>query len=1336
MTKTVRSIVRLFWGLTAAALILLAVTVQLGRSGSFLVADYRQDLADYWSERLQLQVDIGSLQLQWQGLRPEFIASDVRADTLQGARVAAFDSTNVTILLLPSILQLRPVVAELKVKGVELDFQQDEEGLWSLEGLSRTPSHEAKPARQTGGNPFDAFLFGRLVKLSEVQLEFNFRNGQQVLLQVPEISLENSRDFHRLAMRMDIGGRKDMVTLVVEGEGDPRDQDDFISRGYLRILQLPTDKLLSAASKKWLDQRDLELNEGGDVDLELWLDGDGDGFQLQGRLEARKLPALMPEAKGFERLAANIQGHWRRAGDWRLALLDTEIQGQELLQLDLQLLSAGFDEPMQIAIERLPLQALSRLALAQLPADGKLSALLGKLNSRGDLRDVAISVPLDKPKDFQFSAQLDQVAVDALGGAPALTQVDGYVQADISGGLVELDSRNGFSMQYGIYADAMAYDTAYGAVAWHLRPDDNAIYVNSSQLSLRGEDGAAEGFLYLDMPWVQGSRASELTLQIGLQNSKAQYHSKYVPEVVPPTLHQWLDDSIGEGAIDWAGFIYRGSLRPGDSEGRTVQVAVDMQGAGLDYHPRWPQLNNIDGLLLIDDTDVNVDVASAQLHDSTLTNTLVAVTPNTVGSGLLLGVKSQLQGPASDGLRVLRESMLRDTLGEGFDSWNLIGNMSTDLTLSIPLTPGQPGAKQKVDVALSDASLQMAALELNFDQLNGLIRFDERNGLRAKQLKGRLFQRPFSASIDSDLKQKTTRIQASGSAETRALANWSKRPELMFLDGDFPYRADLKLTHGEGSASSTQLNIESSLMGAAVQLPAPFGKRRDEERSLKVAIDMTENRHDYDIQYADQVHFLMQHSVGEDVEQMALGFNQPAVLPGERVFDVAGEVSEMDFGAWKQTLQLYQTYAEALRLKAAESAGSSAEDVSSSDFSPLAIAVDAQISRFILADFSLENLTAKGAYQDERWAFDLENQTLKGRLLAHDDARPLQLELEYLHFADNSSAQTAEEGSQPEDIDLLLNVDPTDLPALDFSTDELKIAGDDYGHWRFAMRPSKDGVSFSEVYGRIKGVTVDGGEGKGAALSWYGQGGDTYSRFTGVLASEDLSASLAEFNQPGLIESETARFNADLGWRGSPAAIGLNQLKGQLDLDIRKGSFPRAEDSGNNPLLRLLGLLNFDTLLRRLQLDFSDMYKTGMVFDSIKGEMQFAEGNLYLQQPLKVRTPSSRLQMAGSIDLENETLDATLVAALPVSSPLALLAALTAGLPVAAGVYLAGKIFEEQVDKLTSVSYRIEGEWDNPEIKFNRIFDAKAAKRTGQKAADKAGTENSESSAEPSDKSL
>jgi len=204
---------------------------------------------------------------------------------------------------------------------------------------------------------------------------------------------------------------------------------------------------------------------------------------------------------------------------------------------------------------------------------------------------------------------------------------------------------------------------------------------------------------------------------------------------------------------------------------------------------------------------------------------------------------------------------------------------------------------------------------------------------------------------------------------------------------------------------------------------------------------------------------------------------------------------------------------------------------------------------------------------------------------------------------------------------------------------------------------------------------------------------------------------MSSWEKPYMIENRRAEFQEELIWPGAPGEFALAALEGEVDLVLTDGSFKRGAGAGEG-ILRLLSLVNFDTLARRLRLDFSDLYKSGLAYDQVKGRVEFRDGHLYLADPLQVQGPSSRMQLAGIINLRDETIDARLIATLPVAGNLTFLAALATGLPAAAGIYLVSKLFRKQVDQATSVSYRIQGDWDKPVMRFDRLFESEASLRS------------------------
>jgi uncharacterized protein YhdP len=207
-----------------------------------------------------------------------------------------------------------------------------------------------------------------------------------------------------------------------------------------------------------------------------------------------------------------------------------------------------------------------------------------------------------------------------------------------------------------------------------------------------------------------------------------------------------------------------------------------------------------------------------------------------------------------------------------------------------------------------------------------------------------------------------------------------------------------------------------------------------------------------------------------------------------------------------------------------------------------------------------------------------------------------------------------------------------------------------------------------------------------------------------------------------MITTEQASFDIAMQWTGAPSDYSVEALKGEVLINMRKGAFLNAPSGANNTL-KVVSFLNLSNILKRLQLDFSDLSQRGYAFDKLKGNVSFDHGIFSADDPIMVDGSSSEVRIAGDIYWPTETLNMEIAVTLPIGSNLPWVAALTGyGLPVAAGVYVASKVLKEQVDKLSSVVYRMEGPWIEPRVTMQRLFnDSVTSQSTRDGASKKSG---------------
>ncbi|WP_288130561.1 AsmA-like C-terminal region-containing protein [Microbulbifer sp.] len=1071
----------------------------------------------------------------------------------------------------------------------------------------------------------------------------------------------------------------------------------------------------------------------------------------------------------LEALSSNISGHWQPGHSWELVLQQLTLNWAQLEVPKINLQASGNDgEGLQLALDQIELQAWHHLLRQMELLPEKADEWLTALAPGGQLKNLRFSRAEDG--ELQLAANLLNVSAGAHRGAPAVTGVNGYLTLDSHGGRVELASDQGFSAHFPkLYDQPFVFTRASGTVAWEIDSTDNAVAVYSGPLSLQNDDGVYSGQFLLQLPKVPFSRAADFTLALGLKDVPVSRQRDLVPFTVSDDLRSWLNRGVGKqnsGVIPRAGIIYRGYnyrsgedaalLALGEHEARqTVQLQADIRDSALEFADGWPTAEDINGHLEINDRTVTVEAPSARLWRLSAKNVQVMVTPAEHGS--LLQVSADASGPAADGLRLLQESPLREQLGTAFDAWTLQGGLQGQLKLSQPLGGAGGSPHQSVSLSLSDGQLAMQNLNLEFEALSGAVHYDTETGLEGTDLNGQLWQRPLRAHIQhvDDQGMRDTQVVIEGEAGTDAIARWSRRPELEWLTGDLEYNARVTIpARAREKPYSAVLELNSDLEQVAVNLPAPLGKPAGEKSRFVLRVPIGEQGNLYHLSYGEHLEGQIWQVDGA-LDRAAIALNAEARLPSTQEISIVGDLSVVDLQPWREALAIYGNEARDKEAMSAGTAESSPPPASSSQAAveraqnpegyppavlaseaPIPVRLDLSTDQLRLSDkVQIDNIHVGGRGLGQDWQLQFDSEMATGAVSGVlNAATPLQLTLKHLRLPGLEKAseevgdpaaespQAASVGEVVDKVDPLAAFDFSALPMVDFSTRQLQVGDEQHGPWSFRLRPSADRLVVSEIQGSFRGVQIEGrgerGGGLGAQLMWVrGEEGREFSQFIGRLSGGDLGNVLQSWGQEAAIESRSAKFDTALRWDGSPAMASINDLTGEIGIDIRSGRFLRASDNAGTSLLRLLSLFNFDTWARRLRLDFSDLVQSGLTFDRVHGEVYFeGDGELLIAVPIQVEGPTSELQMAGRVNLQREDLNLTLVATLPVGNNLAFVAALAGGLPAAAGVYLISKVFKKQVDRVASVSYRISGEWVDPKVRFDRMFDDGAAGREGASA--------------------
>jgi uncharacterized protein YhdP len=321
------------------------------------------------------------------------------------------------------------------------------------------------------------------------------------------------------------------------------------------------------------------------------------------------------------------------------------------------------------------------------------------------------------------------------------------------------------------------------------------------------------------------------------------------------------------------------------------------------------------------------------------------------------------------------------------------------------------------------------------------------------------------------------------------------------------------------------------------------------------------------------------------------------------------------------------------------------------------------------------------------WLLAVESPLVRGEMLLPDQVdAPYDVQLDYLRWQSKSGSKPrTQEGSDP-----LAAIDPQTLPAMNLQIDELQVDGEDFGRWALQSTPLPSGIRLQAIEGHIRHLDVK------AELLWTKAPTGHHTQVDIDVTAVNLAQVLEAWGSPGAIEARSATLKGDLLWDGSPLHFSWPTLNGELSFDARDGRFLETSAAGN--ALRLLGILNINTIGRRLRLDFSDLLQEGISFDQVSGRYLINLGVGVSGEPLRVVGPSANFELEGTVDLVNESLNQELTVTLPITDSLPVAAMLLGAPQVAGAVFVIEKLFGDKLKRAAGARYRLYGSWDDPHM--------------------------------------
>lgn len=1289
LRRRLRHLRRLFGYGVLVLLILAATAVGVLNQLLPMVEEHPDRIAAWLGERIGQPVSFDAARAQWTRRGPRLTLDGLRIG--EGGQALDIGRAELLVAVYSGLLPGAPLT-ELKVRELDLLLEQGEDGRWRLAGL---PVREDAPS----ADPLET-----LEGLGELQVE-----RAQLRL-------------HSLAMRSELRLARVDLRLRVHA-------DDLVAG--VRVWADPDSAPLNAVAelrradwsgRLWAGGHDLQLEHwsplladagvvlAGVGDLDLWAH-----IEAQRVVDVRSRASFAPFAIGarkpwyadpdgglrspaaaYERV--DLLGRWQVDGNgWQAHLPELHFHERGQPQphsLDGLWLAVG--EVNALEAPRLDLEPARALAMLSPRLPDGLRRWLYEAAPDGELRNLRVA---GREGDWSGSVAVDRLEWQAQERRPGLSGLHGAIAFDQDGGVMRM--RGPMRFDWSAFREPLDAEIA-GTLAWWREGEEWRMGV--AGLDLQGSDYGAR--VRAELAFDGGRPRLDLAAEVAPSDFGAAKRF-WVRDRMSERTVSWLDEALVSGRVLDGRAVLAGDLDfwPFRENSGRFDARTHVSGATVRFHPDWPDAEALELDLVFDGPGMALE-GGGTIAGNGVQRVAGGIT-DFAKPRLALDIETATRGEALQAL--MRASPLAGRHAEHLRQASLAGPVRVDMTLEQPLKQELGPFRVEGELELAGARLEDKRWQLELEEVRGAVRFSA-GGFAADGLEAKFAERPVSFSLRVGEATGDPAIAARASLDgVFAAEPLLRRHEplawlLPHLQGETDWRVSLEVPAppANGEAPPSWLQVESSLRGLALGLPAPLAKAAGEPLPLSLRAPVPPESGEVQVRLGELM--ALRSLQARDREMAASLLFGPGEVPDPPAAGIVigGSAPSLDAAGWVRFASGGEggTYLRSLDLQV------QALDLMGAPFADTRVQLDKDAERTlvrldgeqVLGELNIPaelSLGIEGRFQRLHWP--LREQA--GPAAAAPASAASATNAPAVATAPSSTVPAAPaiagEGSDaaiaeatgavplPEEGDQ----DPAALPALRFRVDDLRVGKLVLGQAELQAHPGENGLRVDRFSTRANGFELD------ASGDWRRAGeGRAVSEFTVDFRAGSLGELLDAFGLAGMVDKGPTRGQLEGWWPGSPGAFSLERFNGRLSVEVGEGALLEVEPGGGG---RMLGLISLAEIPRRLTLDFSDFFAKGFGFNTMSGEFVFADG-MARTELLQINGPAAEIRVSGSTDLRKREYDQRIEVLPKAGGVLPAIGALAAG-PVGAAVgAVAQAVLHQPLKQAARTVYRVTGPWEDP----------------------------------------
>lgn len=1231
---------RLLWYFIVIILVVVAISMTLARSLISNVGELRGHIEDLASQYLEQPLRIETFDAKLIGFTPTFIFKNVSLLERSSNKVMVrFKEAKVGLSLFNSIKKRELTPKSFVINGINLVVTQNKNNTFKIQGIDVAEFDPTKNISTEDSNELSNWLFQQdKLKLENSTIHW-YNSITDKVLKFSNINLvmNNNEERHTLSgdwqLQSSIAKR---FKIELDMNGDILNPASWEGAAYVKGEDVNITKFGIPTNLIPLKPA------SGIYNFEVWANFKlGQLKEIAGSSNVRHLKfnssKLNTEIK-IDKMSAVWR--WDNLADgWALNIDRFHYEvNKKVWPLSRVLVESHHrhqpSSVIDIYIDELDIEDANQFVQKIKLVEQKKLIKLKKIDPKGRISNTHIRFNVADifSDDFMFQTDFSNITTKPDAYIPGVKNLTGVVSTSNILGSMIVDS-NEITIDFPkMFRYKIDVNKLTTRLDWRFL--NKQWQLSTNNLSLNNNDIELNSNLQILFP---EKKSPYIDLQVSFKKGNIASAGKYLPvSIMDQELIDWLDTSLKFGEVKQGGAVLRGRLNefPYLNYGGKFEVSLESNNFELEYLKDWPKMHSASADIRFTGSGFDINILKAKLLNSNINHANIYINDFTEPK---LVISGEIDSTTQDIFKFLINSPIANDSRSIIENFKITGNSKISIDINVPISEEMQKTQSSYysgSVDIQDSKILFPNVNVEFNDINGMLGFSEK-GFNSDNLSATIFDKKAKLRIYSLSKEKTYshHILVEGAIDSDTIKEKINIPLMENSSGTTKWQGIFNFGYSTPKKQiPASIVVTSDFSGINLDLPSPLYKAKNSKLPIS-----------FESQFISNDEFNINLSLDERIKIAS------SINISENAFKLVSANINFDSNN---------------KIKLNDNIINVSGNIKSVDFS--------EWQDFIKKlDFGSNKASSDFITRDFKIIFDVDSYYITV-------------------IEDDDSTLTDKNKQEVSNVIKSSNIDPRQIPEFSGEIRNIYYGTSKVGTLSFDFEHTSNGFDIKKLNLVSDDYNVSS---TGIWHIFPNNNKLSYiTKFTNVkFVSTNLGSTLTSLGFQSVLNKGKSNSEMTIWWHDSPFDFSVKKLNAEISVNVSDGEILDIDPKAG----RLLGLLSLSNLPRRLFGDFSDIFSSGLSFDTAVGKIRIANGIISTDN-IRMTSSPAEIHILGETDLVKRSFNQKIKVIPNLTDTTAVIGGILGGLPALIATKILGGIID--LDKAEMRTYHITGSWEKPII--------------------------------------